>query len=224
METYLEALDLWEAMQEDYKINLLPNNPIVAQIKSHKENKTIKSKAKATLFADVSTTVFMKIMTLTSPKEIWNYLKKEYVGDKRIRGMKVLNLMREFELQIMKESETVKEYSDRFPGTKFKDTRIVEKVLVVVPERYEACITTLENTQDLSKITLAELLNSLQAQEQRRLMRQDDMVEGALVVNHKTQSKGKFLKNYPPCQHCGKNGHPPDKCWKRPDAQCKICK
>lgn len=66
---------------------------------------------------------------------------------------------------------------------------------------------------------LAELLNSL---EQRRLMRQDGMVEGALVANHKTQSKGKYLNNYPPYQHCGKNGHPPYKCWKRP-AQCKIC-
>ena len=32
-------------------------------------------------------------MTLTSPKEIWDYLKKEYAGDERIRGMKVLNLM-----------------------------------------------------------------------------------------------------------------------------------
>uniref|UniRef100_M1BDW7 Uncharacterized protein n=1 Tax=Solanum tuberosum TaxID=4113 RepID=M1BDW7_SOLTU len=141
METYLEALDLWEAVEEDYEINPLPNNPTVAQIKSHKEKKTIKSKAKATFFA-VSTIVFTKIMTLTSPKDIWNYLKKEYARDERIRGMKVLNLMREFELQRMKESETVKEYSDRLLGivnkvrllgTEFKDTRIVEKVLVTVP-------------------------------------------------------------------------------------------
>ncbi|KAH0644753.1 hypothetical protein KY284_032637 [Solanum tuberosum] len=137
MEIYLEAFDLWEAVEKDYEINPLPNNFTVAQIKSHKENKTIKSKAKVTLFAAVSTTVFMKIMTLTSPKDSWNYLKKEYAGDERIRGMKVLNLMREFELQRMKESETVKEYSDRLLG-------IVNK-----------------------------------AQEQRRLMRQDGMVEGA---------------------------------------------
>ena len=33
---------------------------------------------------------------------------------------------------------------------------------------------------------------------------QDCKVEGALVVNHKPQSKGKLLKNYPPCQYCGK--------------------
>ncbi|XP_049345458.1 uncharacterized protein LOC125809975 [Solanum verrucosum] len=180
MKTYLEGLDLWEAVEEDYEINLLPNNPTVPQIKSHKEKKTIKSKAKATFFVAVSTIVFTKIMTLTSPKEIWNYLKKEYAGDERIRGMKVLNLMREFELQRMKESEIVKKYFDILLG-------IVNK-------------------------------------EQMRLMRQHDMVEGALVASHKTQSRGNFLKNCPPCQHCGQNGHPPYKCWKRPNAQCKICK
>ena len=27
VETYLEALDLWEAMEEDYKITPLPDNP-----------------------------------------------------------------------------------------------------------------------------------------------------------------------------------------------------
>ena len=57
--------------------------------------------------------------------------------------MKVLNLIREFELQKVKESETVKEYSDRLfgivnkvrlLGTKFKDSRIVEKILVTVSE------------------------------------------------------------------------------------------
>ena len=95
--------------------------------------------------------------------------------------MQVLNLMREFELQKMKESKMIKGYSYRLLdiankvrllGTKFTDSRIVEKILVTVPERYEASITTLENRKDLSsKITLSEVLHALQAQEQRRLMR-----------------------------------------------------
>ncbi|XP_022877125.1 uncharacterized protein LOC111395384 [Olea europaea var. sylvestris] len=186
METYLEALDLWEAVEEDYEVPPLPNNPTMAQIKIHKERRTRKSKAKATLYAAVSTTIFTRIMSLKSAKEVWDYLKEEYAGDERIRGMQVLNLIREFELQKMKESETIKEYSDkligivnkvRLLGTEFTDSRIVEKILIIVPERYEASITTLENTKDLSKITLAELLNALQAQEQRRLMRRDGVIE-----------------------------------------------
>ena len=150
-----------------------------------------KSKAKACLFAAVSPMVFTRIMFLKSAKEIWDYLKPEYEGDERIRGMQTLNLIREFELQRMKESESVKEYSDRLLSiankvrllrSVLKDSRIVEKLLVTVPERFEATITTLENTKDLSKISLAELLNVLQAQEQRRAMRQDGAIEGALLV------------------------------------------
>ena len=88
----------------------------------------------------------------------------------------------------MKEFETNKDYSDkplsiankvRLLGSELNDSRIVEKILVAVPERYEATVTTLENTKDLSKISLVELLNSLQAQEQMRLMRQDVITEGA---------------------------------------------
>jgi hypothetical protein len=176
METYLEALDLWEAVEEDYDVHVLPNNSTMTQIKTYKEMKTKKSKAKACLFAAVSSTIFTRIMSRKTVKSIWDYLKEEYAGDERIRGMQVLNLIRDFELQKMKESETIKEYSDRLLGiankirllgSEFSDSRIIEKILVTVPERYEATVTTLENTKDLSKISLAELLNSLQAQEQR---------------------------------------------------------
>jgi hypothetical protein len=75
----------------------------------------------------------------------------------------------------MKEYETIKEYSDRLLaivnkvrllGTTFTNSRIVEKIMVTVPERYEASITILDNIKDLSKITLTELLNASQALEQ----------------------------------------------------------
>ena len=63
----------------------------------------------------------------------------------------------------------------------------------MVPEKFEATITTFENTMDLSKITLTELLNALQAQEQRRVMKQEGVVEEALPV--KPQGGGKMRKN-----------------------------
>ncbi|RVW64134.1 hypothetical protein CK203_052591 [Vitis vinifera] len=96
----------------------------------------------------------------------------KYEGDERIRGMQVLNLIRDFELQKMKETESIKEYSDRLLniakrvrllGPSLLDSRIVEKNLLTMLERFEASITALENTKDLSMITLVELLNALQA-------------------------------------------------------------
>ena len=54
---HLEALDLWEAVEEDYEIYPLPSNPTVAQIKSQKEKKK-KSKAKTCLFVVLSPMIF----------------------------------------------------------------------------------------------------------------------------------------------------------------------
>ena len=92
----------------------------------------------------------------------------------------------------MKESETIKDYLDRLLsivnkvrllGFELNDSRIVEKILVTVLERYEATVITLENIKDLSKISMVELLNSLQAQEQRRLMRQNVITKGVYNQN-----------------------------------------
>ncbi|XP_016679117.1 uncharacterized protein [Gossypium hirsutum] len=184
METYLKALDIWEPIEEDYEVPPLSTNPTVAQIKAQKEKKTRKSK---------------------------DYLKAEYEGDERIRGMKVLNLIRDFELQKMKESESVKEYfvrllsianKVRLLGSELNDSRIVEKLLVTVLEKFEATSTTLENTKDLSKISLVELLNALQAQEQRRSMRQEGVIEGALPVKHQDNNKPDAK-----CSKCNQLGH-----------------
>nr|XP_048332975.1 uncharacterized protein LOC125423310 [Ziziphus jujuba var. spinosa] len=188
MVAYLHANDLWEAVEQVYEATPLPNNPTVAQIRTQKERKQRKSKAKASLFTAISPTIFTGIMTLKTANEIWDFLKQEYEGNERVRGMQVLNLIRELEVQKMRESETIKEYFDRLLsiankvrllGTDFFNSRIVQKILVTIPEKFEATISSLENSKDLSSITLAELLNALQAQEQRRLMRQEGFVEGA---------------------------------------------
>ncbi|KAF2322706.1 hypothetical protein GH714_029173 [Hevea brasiliensis] len=114
MEAYLQALDVWEPVEEaDFHIPALPENPTLAQLRHHKERKTKKTKAKAILFAAVSSSIFTRIMTLESANAIWNYLRDEYQGNERIKGMKVLNLIKEFEVLKMKESETIKEYSDK---------------------------------------------------------------------------------------------------------------
>jgi len=77
-----------------------------------------------------------------------------------------MNLVRDFE------SEFNKEYFERLLnienkvrllGYEFKDSRIIEKFLITIPKRFVATISILENINDLSIITLVELLNSLQA-------------------------------------------------------------
>lgn len=70
MEAHLKANDLWEAVEEDFDIPSLPSNPTMAQMKNHKEKKTRKSKARATLFAALSSEIFVRIMTMKLTFEV----------------------------------------------------------------------------------------------------------------------------------------------------------
>ncbi|PKI36752.1 hypothetical protein CRG98_042854 [Punica granatum] len=113
MAPYMEGNDLWEAVEQDYQVTPLPDNPTMNQIKYHKERTTRKAKAKSYMYVAVSQTIFTRIMKCDSVKDIWDFLKVEYEGDEKVRGMKALNLMKEFERQQMEELEIVKEYSNR---------------------------------------------------------------------------------------------------------------
>ena len=47
MEAYLDANYQWEAIENEYEVPSLSDNPTTAQVKNHKEMKSRKSKAKA---------------------------------------------------------------------------------------------------------------------------------------------------------------------------------
>lgn len=183
----------------------------------------------------MSKIIFTRITNLKSAKEIWEYLKAEYQGSERTKGMQVLNLGREFEMQNMKDNETIKGYADRLLsiankvrllGRDFSDERIVQKILVTIPEKYESKISALEESKDLSTITLGELINALQAQEQRRTMRQDEVeVQGMYRMKAQNPRSGKKQQgeNFPSCPHCKKTNHPQTRCFWRPDIKCRKC-
>ncbi|RVW90803.1 hypothetical protein CK203_028478 [Vitis vinifera] len=185
-------------------------------------------------------------MKIDSAAEIWEYLKEEYKEDERIKNMQVMNLIREFEMKKMRESDAVKDYAAqllsiadkvRLLGKEFSNEKIVQKILVTLPEKYEVTISSLENSKDLSTISLTKLLHSLEAMEQRRLMRQGDTVEGAfqaIMQKNAGHKNGKINNNkpcsnnqkngvFPPCPHCKKTNHSPQKCWWRPDVKCNKC-
>ncbi|KAG8503616.1 hypothetical protein CXB51_001792 [Gossypium anomalum] len=132
------------------------------------------------------------------------------------------------------------------PGTslrrssKISEARIVEKVLSTLPERYEAKISSLEDSRDLATISLTELINTLYAQEQRKASRMEEHQERAFQAKAKAASstsayKGKKnWKNRPKpdaarggdrlYRFCKRPGHLEAKCWFRPDAVCQHCK
>ncbi|RVW87522.1 Retrovirus-related Pol polyprotein from transposon RE1 [Vitis vinifera] len=95
MEAYLDASDLWEAVSEEYEVPPLSDNPTMTQIKLHNERRQRKSKAKASLFAAVSSTIFTRIMTLKTTNEIWNFLKKNMKEMNESKAQEQRRLMRQ---------------------------------------------------------------------------------------------------------------------------------
>ncbi|OMO72757.1 hypothetical protein CCACVL1_17615 [Corchorus capsularis] len=102
----------------------------------------------------------------------------------------------------MKEDESVKQYADRIVALinqikilgeqDYTNNRILDKILNTLPEKYEAKISALEVQQDVTQLSLQELINSLYSLEQRRATRQQAATEGEFSTKgkEKVQTRG----------------------------------
>ncbi|XP_074355222.1 uncharacterized protein LOC141693926 [Apium graveolens] len=217
-------MSLWEAIESDVEPTLLPQNPTTAQIKKRDEEVAREAKALSCLHSAVSEEIFTTIMGCDTPKEAWTKIKEEFEGNQQTKLMQILNLKREFEMMRMKNNEGVKEYGSmlmsivnqiKLLGGDFSSQRVVDKLLVTLSERYETKISSLEDTKDLSKLTVSDLINSLHTVDQRRSMREEEIGgknEGLLLAK---VSFSKGTDNKVQCNHCHKMGHEEKDCWKR---------
>ena len=55
----------------------------------------------------------------------------------------------------------------------------MEKVLISLPKKFEAKISFMEDFKDISKLTLNEAINALQALKQKWAIRMEESVEGS---------------------------------------------
>jgi hypothetical protein len=64
------------------------------------------------------------------------------------------------------------------------DKRIVEKILISIHRKYDAIVTTIEQTKYLSSLLVTELIGSLEAYEQRLSRHDDDTIENAFQFSN----------------------------------------
>ncbi|KAK0606793.1 hypothetical protein LWI29_004467 [Acer saccharum] len=193
MKSYLKAFGLWEYIAEDKQVPPLRANPTIAQMKQHEEEKMKKDKVVTCLHYALSDSVFTSIMHLETSKSIWDELKNRFEGSERVKSVKLLTLKREFENMKMKDSETMKDYSSklsdlvnqmRLYGDVVKDYKVVQKMLISSPKKFEAKVAVIEESCYLKKMIISEMVCKLQAQEQRLTLRNDgDMEEAFLAMN-----------------------------------------
>ena len=130
----------------------LPTNPTLAQMRAHEEEKLKKNKAITCLHSGLADHIFTKIMDLETPKLVWDKLQVEYEGSSRVKAVKLLGFKREFELLKMKDNESIKIYAGklmnivnqmRLLGETFEDHKVVEKLMMSIPQKFEAKISAI---------------------------------------------------------------------------------
>ncbi|KAJ6701195.1 hypothetical protein OIU74_012532 [Salix koriyanagi] len=231
MKFFLRSQGLWNIVETDADPIPLNEDPTLAQMKVFEEEKLKKDKAITCLHSGVADHIFTKIMNLETPKQIWDKLQVEFEGGSRdkTRLMNVVNQM-------------------RLLGETFEDHKIVEKLMMSVPEKFEAKISTIEESCDLQNLPIAELISKLHIQEQRVQMRDDEVMENAFQANWKGRKTGNFQKKdfnngkkffsenksivpansqmFPPCSYCKRTNHGESECWfkERTLSHCDYCK
>ena len=122
------------------------------------------------LFSAVINDEFKKISFTETTKEARTILQTTYEGTKAVKDSKFQRLITRFEEIKMKEDESFDEFYAKLKdivnsafnlGEIIPKPKIVRKVLRSLPERFHAKIITNEESKDIDKIPLIELVGNL---------------------------------------------------------------
>ena len=114
---------------------------------------------------------FKKISSTETAKEAWTILQTTYEGTKAVKDSKFQRLTTNFEEIKIEEDESFDEFYAKLKnivnsafnlGQTILEPKIVRKVLRSLPERFHAKITAIEESKDIDKIPLTELVGNLQ--------------------------------------------------------------
>ena len=125
------------------------------------------SKALNVLFSAVTNEEFKKISSTETTKEAWTILQTTSEGTKAIKDSKIQRLTTSFKEINMEEDESFDEFYAKLKdivnsvfnlGETIPEPKIVRKVLRSLPKRFHAKITAIEESKDIEKIPLTELV------------------------------------------------------------------
>ena len=173
MRAFLQSLDkkVWQAVEIGWtKPKEAPTDWDEAKIKAANFN----SRALNALFSAITNEEFKKISSIETAKEAWTILETTYEGTKAIKDSKLQRLTTSFEEIKMEEDELFDEFYAKLKdivnlASNLRETitepNIVRKVLRSLLERFHAKITAIEESKDIDKIPLTELVSNLQTYE-----------------------------------------------------------
>ncbi|KAK2359039.1 hypothetical protein QL285_096166 [Trifolium repens] len=190
--------DVWDLVQGG--VEPVTESSTDAQKAIHKELKKKDYKALFIIHQCVNPDNFERVGDAQSAKEAWDNLEKAYGGATKVKKVRLQTHKRQYELLQMEEKESIGDFVTRVTklvnlmkgcGETISDQSVVEKILRSLTPRFDI-VVSIEESKDLSSMTVEELQSSLEAYEQKLNERAEKgKNEIALQVENNNSKKGK---------------------------------
>uniref|UniRef100_A0A151UET3 Retrovirus-related Pol polyprotein from transposon TNT 1-94 n=1 Tax=Cajanus cajan TaxID=3821 RepID=A0A151UET3_CAJCA len=149
---------------------------------------------------------------------MWDTLQVTHEGTSDVKRSRKHTLIREYELLRMNNGESISDFQKRFThlinhlvdlGRKFEEEELNLKVLQCLDRSWQAKVTAIEESKDLTSLTLVTLFGKMMEHEQKLHIfeeneQQDKKGKG---FNKKTNKKKEASTSSYNCFECGKPGH-----------------
>ncbi|KAL5570052.1 hypothetical protein UlMin_026627 [Ulmus minor] len=179
MRSFLCSLDddVWFSILEGYKIpadvteeGSIPKSRSKWTVQE-KRDSNMNSKALNALFCGVDDLNFRYIQNCKIAKEAWDKLEVAHEGTDGVKRSKLQMLTSQFESIRMEEGEKVADFNAKLIditnrscllGEEYVESKIVRKILRSLPHRFQGKVIAIEESKNVDKIILEELIGSLE--------------------------------------------------------------
>jgi len=198
----LGAQDVWDVVENEFVEPVTLQGVTAQQLKALKEKRMKDKTTLYILYQGVDEAGFEKIAGAKTSKEAWEILQTAYKGAERLKQVRLQTLRGELESMRMKESEGVSDYITRVQTVanqlkrneeNLTETRIVEKILRSLTDAFESIVCAIEESKNLSELSVDELAGSLMAHEQRRNLKKKESIEEALQAKATLEEKATYV-------------------------------
>ena len=190
MKIYLVSVDydVWDIIETGYTPPTETVNGIVTpKPKSRwdandKKLYSIDSKAMNALICALDKTEYNRISHCNTAQEIWHTLEVTHEGTSQVKESRLAMFSNEYENFNMQKDESIKDMYGRFSvlvynaralGKVYTEVELVRKILRVLPMNFEAKVTAIQESKDLSKLSMEELIGNLMTYEMELKARED---------------------------------------------------
>lgn len=177
MENFLRSKEMWNLVDEGIPAAAIGTTPASeAQRKTVEDAKLKDSKVKNYLFQAIDREILETILDKGTSKAIWESMKRKFQGSTKVKRAQFQALRREFELLVMKEGEKVDTFLGRTlsvvnkmktNGENMEQSTIVSKILRSLTTKFNYVVCSIEESNDLSTLSVDELHGSLLVHEGR---------------------------------------------------------